>query len=335
MLKIFIDTNKYLDFYRYKDENKEILDKLSSSNDLIITEQVIREFKRNRVTELKGLFDKVESKEKQITNNMFNLEPLGIFTEKITELNKDNSKLVSKIKESYIPLKSEIEKMINDESKDIVLSMFNKIIENSHTIIIKDNDFAYNEAIKRNNLGGVPRSDKGGYKSLTICDEYIWESLLCNSKYDVLFVTRDDTYLNNEKILCEEYKNKTRKTIKFVKYVSTALNELGENISEEAVEKEQQEQEELLTFNKLYDLVGVDDERLDAILLTLTDREEKVLRLRFGIGDGKPRTLKEVAEEFGVTPKIILQIESKALMKLRNRFRRANVKDDFFSNFSI
>ena len=49
MTKIFVDTNKFLDFYRYKEENKEILDKLAASNNLVLTEQVIREFKRNRI----------------------------------------------------------------------------------------------------------------------------------------------------------------------------------------------------------------------------------------------------------------------------------------------
>ena len=98
MTKIFVDTNKFLDFYRYKEENKEILDKLAASNNLVLTEQVIREFKRNRISEIRGLLEKVEAKEKQITNNMCNLEPVGIFTDTITALNKTNTKHIQTVK---------------------------------------------------------------------------------------------------------------------------------------------------------------------------------------------------------------------------------------------
>lgn len=66
---------------------------------------------------------------------------------------------------------------------------------------------------------------------------------------------------------------------------------------------------------------------LDDILETLTDREERVIRLRFGLEDGKTRTLEEVGKEFGITRERARQIEGKALRKLRHPSRSRRLKD--------
>ena len=68
-------------------------------------------------------------------------------------------------------------------------------------------------------------------------------------------------------------------------------------------------------------------EQLIHVLDTLTPREEKVLRLRYGIDDGRPRTLEEVGKEFNVTRERIRQIEAKALRKLRHPTRINRLKD--------
>ena len=60
---------------------------------------------------------------------------------------------------------------------------------------------------------------------------------------------------------------------------------------------------------------------------TLTDREARVLQLRFGLEDGRSRTLEEVGREFGVTRERIRQIEAKALRKLRHPTRSRKLKD--------
>ena len=67
-------------------------------------------------------------------------------------------------------------------------------------------------------------------------------------------------------------------------------------------------------------------EQLDSVLSTLTPREEKVIRLRFGLDDGRPRTLEEVGEVFDVTRERIRQIEAKALRKLRHPSRSKKLK---------
>ena len=63
------------------------------------------------------------------------------------------------------------------------------------------------------------------------------------------------------------------------------------------------------------------------VLGTLTEREQKVLRLRFGLDDGRARTLEEVGKEFNVTRERIRQIEAKALRKLRHPSRSRKLKD--------
>ncbi len=68
-------------------------------------------------------------------------------------------------------------------------------------------------------------------------------------------------------------------------------------------------------------------EQLVEVLATLTDREQKVLRLRFGLDDGRARTLEEVGKEFDVTRERIRQIEAKALRKLRHPSRSRKLKD--------
>ena len=69
---------------------------------------------------------------------------------------------------------------------------------------------------------------------------------------------------------------------------------------------------------------------LDEILETLTDREEKVLRLRYGLYDGKTYTLEEVGREFGVTRERIRQIEAKAMRKLKHPSRQQKLRDFYY-----
>ena len=69
------------------------------------------------------------------------------------------------------------------------------------------------------------------------------------------------------------------------------------------------------------------NEQIETVLKTLTEREETVLRLRFGIGDGYERTLEEVGNRFGVTRERVRQIETKALRKLRHPIRSRKLRD--------
>jgi RNA polymerase primary sigma factor len=68
-------------------------------------------------------------------------------------------------------------------------------------------------------------------------------------------------------------------------------------------------------------------EQIDDVLSSLTPREQRVLQLRFGLEDGRSRTLEEVGQEFGVTRERIRQIEVKALKKLRHPSRSRKLKE--------
>jgi RNA polymerase primary sigma factor len=68
-------------------------------------------------------------------------------------------------------------------------------------------------------------------------------------------------------------------------------------------------------------------EQMSDILSSLSDRERKVLEMRFGLKDGQGRTLEEVGQEFGVTRERIRQIEAKALRKLRHPIRSKKLRD--------
>jgi RNA polymerase primary sigma factor len=66
---------------------------------------------------------------------------------------------------------------------------------------------------------------------------------------------------------------------------------------------------------------------IDSVLQTLPGRERRVLELRFGLADGKPRTLEEVGREFGITRERIRQIEAKTLSKLRHPSRAQKLRE--------
>ena len=70
-------------------------------------------------------------------------------------------------------------------------------------------------------------------------------------------------------------------------------------------------------------------EQVTKVLDSLEGREERVLRLRFGLDDGRPRTLEEVGKEFGLTRERIRQIESHALRKLRHPSRSRKLRESF------
>ena len=105
------------------------------------------------------------------------------------------------------------------------------------------------------------------------------------------------------------------------------LQTLGREPSPEEVAKEMELPDDQVTVPADAATFTLLHEQLMEVLDTLTEREQKVLRLRFGLDDGRPRTLEEVGREFNVTRERIRQIEAKALRKLRHPSRSKKLKD--------
>ena len=101
---------------------------------------------------------------------------------------------------------------------------------------------------------------------------------------------------------------------------ATSLDELDENSYDVVSMEFMSNPEKISDFRNLQDT-------LNKVLDTLTEREEKVIRARFGLDNGKPKTLEEVGEMFNVGRERIRQIEAKALRKLRHPSRSKKLKE--------
>lgn len=317
MYKLFIDTNKFLDFYRSKEENNEILGLLSDCQNIIITEQVIDEFNRNRKSVLSNLKKMIDDTIKELNNNSYSVNPIGFLNKEIKNINEKNKELILNIKDNLVPLRDKINEMINNPSNDEVFQTFDKIIHNENTIILKHNDKYYEKAKKRNELGGIPRSDKNASRHLTVCDEYIWETIIGEAKDDIIFVTGDNTYIDNKNILIDEYNEMTTHNIIFSSLISDGLEKLGEKLSINAKESEQKTQNLIENVERLENSVGADYTSIMNELKKYPQMEQEVIEFRFGLKDGNCYTLKEVGDFLGHSREEIRQIEAKALHKLR------------------
>ena len=74
-------------------------------------------------------------------------------------------------------------------------------------------------------------------------------------------------------------------------------------------------------------ILGITQDEVASVLRTLSVRERRIVELRFGLSDGRPRTLEEVGREFGITRERIRQIEAKTLSKLRHPSRAHRLRD--------
>lgn len=141
-----------------------------------------------------------------------------------------------------------------------------------------------------------------------------------------------NNFLSKEEILkiaaqegiSEEVYNLAYKLMSYILYPSSLNTLIGEDEDTELIDyiiDEDMESVETIVEEKFL------RNTIQILLDTITAREEKIIRLRFGLDDGIPRTLEEIGKEFGLTRERIRQIESKALRKLRHPIRSNKIRN--------
>ena len=159
---------------------------------------------------------------------------------------------------------------------------------------------------------GIPYNSYLFYESMKKYPSKEAQEKICN------FYRKRGVFLLEEDVFPEELKQITSKKYKIEREIPRhkliSLNDVSQRLLPYAKDIEKTVYEQQM------------DEELDNVLKTLTEREEKVIRLKFGFDDGYPRTLEEIGQIFNVTPERIRQIESKALRKLRHPSRGGILK---------
>ena len=158
---------------------------------------------------------------------------------------------------------------------------------------------------------------------------YLFEKILKATKLDREFQIQNVDTRRRLELIAEEMETteeevrrlfKLRDVYLYIKSLDAPVNEESDALLEDFIPDEKNSLEEIISL-------GLLKEHLEKILGTLTERERDVLILRFGLEDGKERTLEEVGKFFNVTRERIRQIEAKALRKLRHPERLKKLRD--------
>ncbi len=234
MAKIYPDTNRFVDFYQAASEKLNVFDQLQAYKEhLVLTEQTIVEFRRNRVSTLKWLssqFKKTMDIAAPYTTAVLLALPEHDELTKLRKAYQDKGKEITK----------HLETMIEDEKKDPVTKKFLALVTDHKVERLPLTDDAIKLAQMRKLLGNPPCSpDKH-----TIGDEVIWELLIKHAKDDLIIVTKDHTFHDNIEMLKDEYKKKTKhKLLLVTDTFSAALKAIGEHPTNELIEVEKKEEQ--------------------------------------------------------------------------------------------
>jgi predicted nucleic acid-binding protein len=192
MVSIYIDTNVFLDFYQSATDRMGIFQELRERVDcIVVPEQTVREFRRNRAARLKHLADHVEK-----------AANVNVHTTAIVRELPDFEKWVEArdvVKNHARAIATKLRAWARDESSDPVYQEFIKLY--THGTIMSTPKDALGKAQARKLLGDPPTSSD----KQTVGDEVIWETLLALCDNDLIIVSRDRTFLDNESLLKSEF----------------------------------------------------------------------------------------------------------------------------------
>jgi predicted nucleic acid-binding protein len=222
MARIYIDTNVFLDFYQSSTDRLAVFHELvKRASKVILPEQTLREFRRNRNARLSKLAKDVEANREGALFTTAVVQELPAFKEWVKF--RDEAKRHAK------DVAAQLRQWLLDESTDLVLKEFEKLVLGA--LHLPSTNDALLRAQKRKVLGEPPTSpDKH-----TVGDELIWETLLEGCKEDLIVVSRDGTFLENTAILKAEFLKHTGKRLVLVtSQLRAALDLVGESSEEVA-----------------------------------------------------------------------------------------------------
>ncbi|MDB5338902.1 MAG: hypothetical protein JWN70_4521 [Planctomycetaceae bacterium] len=234
MAVIFIDTNKFIDFYQEAKDPLALLDEIKTHTDkLIVTDQVYNEFHQNRVATLKWLINEFAKTTNHVAPRSSSiLNAYGPFAELKTLLNQAKGKAKE--------IRRYLESIVSDITADPVAKLFDEIYESAAFKL--DTALEIIDAARHRKLLGRPPTSPDKH---TIGDEVIWETLLAHLRDDLILVSRDKTYSDNLFLLSTEFTLRTKHTIRITENVADALRLAGEVPSDRLKQEETQIAEQL------------------------------------------------------------------------------------------
>lgn len=211
MARIYIDTNVFLDFYQAATDRLEVFRALAArANSLLLTEQTIQEFRRNRVGRLAAVAKSIRERASISMHTTAVVMATADFP--AWQNARDDAQRAARA------VAAQVEAWMSEEASDPLLHEFDQVVAGAK--ILSTTEDAVARAQRRKLLGNPPTSpDKH-----TIGDELIWETILAQASDDLIVVSRDKTFLNNQELLRREYeRGGSRRLLLVTEHLRSAL----------------------------------------------------------------------------------------------------------------